>query len=297
VRRYGGKAEVTVDHLDDAFASFDDDSNDTDHLGDDVVWETVGDDVLVLDSDAATVYHLTGDLADEADVALASDISSRRAFMTKLAKAAGVGAVTALALPTAAAASSHPVGTSPPLINPQLLTVSLANSAYGSVTSSPVGINTASNVFTSSFEKDQVVTLTAVPNAGATTVWSGVDSSDGNTATVTMDIPKTVTVTFQYALTVQVRKSGNWPAANSNPSVTTDLGGISVTGTTTTYAGTTGTSVGTITAGETVTLTGSWTGTGGGVITWTNATGVPDQPLKATTVMDGVKTVSASFAK
>ena len=62
----------------------------------------------------------------------------------------------------------------------------------GTVTSDPAG---------SYYNAGQTVSLTATPQAGFSLAnWAGVDSSNGNTAQVTMSAPKVVTATFGEAL-------------------------------------------------------------------------------------------------
>ena len=68
------------------------------------------------------------------------------------------------------------------------------------VTVSPTGAGTVNKVPAGGYIEDTEVTLTAVANSGYTFIsWSGVDSSDGNTATITMDSDKAVTASFEVA--------------------------------------------------------------------------------------------------
>ena len=66
---------------------------------------------------------------------------------------------------------------------------------------SPTGAGTVNKVpvqHAQGYIEDTEVTLTAIANSGYTFIsWSGVDSSDGNTATITMDSAKAVAASFQ----------------------------------------------------------------------------------------------------
>jgi uncharacterized repeat protein (TIGR01451 family) len=75
------------------------------------------------------------------------------------------------------------------------LSVSLAGTGTGSVTSSPAGINCPGDC-SENYDHGTVVTLTAAPGTGSTFAgWSG-DCSGTGTCMVTMDAAKSVTATF-----------------------------------------------------------------------------------------------------
>ena len=126
------------------------------------------------------------------------------------------------------------------------LTVGLAGTGTGTVTSSPVGIS-CPGTCTANFTSGTVVTLMETPAAGSTfTGWSGACSGTGGCA-VTMSSSKSVTATFSTG-----------PAVTLSPS-SLSFGTLAI---------------GTISAGKTVTLknTGSSTLTISGIaITGTNA--------------------------
>ena len=86
------------------------------------------------------------------------------------------------------------------------LAVNISPSGSGTVTKSP-----SKNTYCSG----EQVTLTAIPNSGYTfSSWSGVDSSSGTTAYVTMNGNKSVTANFStspcvYTMTVSISPSGS----------------------------------------------------------------------------------------
>ncbi len=89
------------------------------------------------------------------------------------------------------------------------ITVALAGSGSGTITSDPAGI-TCGATCASTFPPDTVVTLTAEPAVGSVFVsWGGACSGTTPTCTVTADAAKDVTATFDVATyTVTVTKSG-----------------------------------------------------------------------------------------
>jgi hypothetical protein len=66
----------------------------------------------------------------------------------------------------------------------------------GHVTSSPAGIDCSGGGCTATYAGGTVVTLTASPSALQSVSWSGCDTADGNTCTVTMAAARQVTATF-----------------------------------------------------------------------------------------------------
>ena len=101
------------------------------------------------------------------------------------------------------------------------LTVTVVGSG-GTVNSSPGGIVNCSSTggdCTENYSANTLVTLTASPQTGWTTSWSGCDSSSGNTCTVTMSTTKAVTTTFtQNTFTLTVSKTGNGSISSTNVS-------------------------------------------------------------------------------
>lgn len=93
------------------------------------------------------------------------------------------------------------------------LTVSMTGTGSGKVTSSPAGIDCASDC-SESYGAGDDITLTATEDAGSKFIgWSGCNSVSGNTCAVTMDTDKKITALFglsfgnQYSLALS--KSGN----------------------------------------------------------------------------------------
>jgi hypothetical protein len=89
------------------------------------------------------------------------------------------------------------------------LSIDYAGTGWGYVASSPSGSECGINCYYSG----TAVTLTATPNVGHSfTGWSGCDSVNGNTCTVTMNQNRTVTATFTlqyYQLSVQKSGTGS----------------------------------------------------------------------------------------
>jgi hypothetical protein len=84
---------------------------------------------------------------------------------------------------------------------PFTLTVTLAGTGTGTVTSNPTGINCLGDC-SESYPENTVVTLTATPASGSTFAgWSGGCSGSSPTTTVTMNADKTCTATFQLPTT------------------------------------------------------------------------------------------------
>jgi type VI secretion system Hcp family effector len=91
------------------------------------------------------------------------------------------------------------------------LTVTLAGSGSGTVTSAPAGIDCGVSC-TASYDSGTLVTLSAAPDANSTfAAWSG-DCAGTGQCVVTMDAAKAVTATFtpvQHALTVTLAGAGS----------------------------------------------------------------------------------------
>jgi len=79
-----------------------------------------------------------------------------------------------------------------------ILTVSLAGSSDGSITSAPAGINcgNTSNVCAAAFSSGSTVSLTATPNNGNTFLGFGGCAASGNTCSVILNGDITVTAGF-----------------------------------------------------------------------------------------------------
>jgi hypothetical protein len=91
------------------------------------------------------------------------------------------------------------------------LTVSKNGTGSGTVTSNPAGINCGSTC-SANFAQGSTVTLSATPASGSSFAgWSGACSGTGS-CTVTMDAAKSVTATFNAALTITVAKPANAPS-------------------------------------------------------------------------------------
>ncbi len=116
--------------------------------------------------------------------------------------------------------------------NNDSLTVYLAGTGSGTVTSSPIGINCGSTCL-ASYASGTPVTLTTTTASGSTfTGWSGGGCSGTGTCTVTMNVAQTVTATFADAqaptlptnLTATVASSSqinlSWTASTDNVGVT-----------------------------------------------------------------------------
>lgn len=112
---------------------------------------------------------------------------------TKFLLPAGVIAVFALALPSAASAT----GCTPPYCPSHTVTVKKAGTGSGSVASSPAGINCGAQC-SAPFEEKTTVTLTAQAASGSTFAgWSGGGCSGAGSCVLTMGAADvTVTATF-----------------------------------------------------------------------------------------------------
>ena len=92
---------------------------------------------------------------------------------------------------------------------PMTLTVSLAGSGTGAVTSVPAGVSCGTDC-TEDYPGGTVVTLTATPSAGSLfNFWSGACSGPSRTCTVTMDSAKSVTAVFAPGATLSVSIAGS----------------------------------------------------------------------------------------
>ncbi len=126
--------------------------------------------------------------------------------------------VLALVLPFAACGGGSS-NTNPPPPPPQAnpLTVSLAGSGVGTVSSSPTGIN-CGNTCVGNFSKGTTVQLTASPSPSSTFGgWSGACSGTG-TCQVTTNSAQSVTATFNvpgFTLTVTTSGSGSGTVSSS----------------------------------------------------------------------------------
>lgn len=81
------------------------------------------------------------------------------------------------------------------------LTIEVAGTGLGSVTSSPEGIDCGT---TCTLASDKEIVLTATPAAGSTfTKWDGCETATENTCTITLKEDKTITATFDKTATGQ----------------------------------------------------------------------------------------------
>lgn len=99
------------------------------------------------------------------------------------------------------------------------LTANRAGNGFGSINSTPAGINNCTAATCSAiFNYDTIVTLTASANLGSTfNGWSGASCSGTGTCVVTMDAAKTVTATMSlltYTLSVNTTGSGTGSVAS-----------------------------------------------------------------------------------
>jgi CSLREA domain-containing protein len=104
-------------------------------------------------------------------------------------------------------------------VQQRTLTVTLAGTGSGTVTSSPTGINCPGDC-TEDYNHGTVVTLTATSNVGSGLAgWTNCDSPSGNQCTMTMNAGKTVTATFSLSqFTLSVTKAGSGSGTvTSNP--------------------------------------------------------------------------------
>ncbi len=98
------------------------------------------------------------------------------------------------------------------------LSVNLAGTGSGRVTSTPSGINCTADC-SAGFPTGTVVTLTAIPSSGSTFAgWSGSGCSGTGTCTVTMNVNQSVTATFTALPsmnTLTVNKTGTGAASGT----------------------------------------------------------------------------------
>lgn len=156
----------------------------------------------------------------------------------------------------------------------------------GSVTSNPAGIDCGSDC-QHDYDENTAVTLTAVPDEGASpdVSWTGDCASATNTCTVTMDAAKTVDATFTAAgsRSLSVSKEGNGTVTSSSvPTQETQINcGATCASTTASYPD-----------GTIVTLTAT-PGQEGMLITWGgHCSGTGET---CTLTMDAAKSVSVKF--
>jgi hypothetical protein len=105
----------------------------------------------------------------------------------------------------------------PPIL--RLLTITVAGSGAGTVTSSPGIINTSTSQ-SESFVDGTVVQLTATATAGSFVGWSGdvpVGHENDNPLTVTMDQARNITATFNAFAVVVVRNTSLINPSTVNP--------------------------------------------------------------------------------
>ncbi len=153
--------------------------------------------------------------------------------------------------------------------------LTVTNAGGGTVSSSPAGIS-CSGTCSANYNSGTTVTLTATPNAGATSFvsWIGADSVSGNTATVTMLSARSVTATFSYPLSV---------ANSGGGTVTSSPSGISCPGTCSTNYN----------YGTTITFTAT-PSAGATFVGWSGADSVSGNT--ATVAMTSARLVTATFA-
>jgi len=114
------------------------------------------------------------------------------------------------------------------------LTVAIAGSGTGNVTSSPSGINTAGGVNNFDFSENEVVTLTATPTVGSSfTNWTGDCSGTNTSVAVTMDADKNCTASFEAVSFPEINITGNGQSiadGDDSPSAAdhTDFGSANV---------------------------------------------------------------------
>lgn len=142
------------------------------------------------------------------------------------------------------------------------LTVNKTGTGQGNVTPSSGTLTWTGATGTGAYSKGTAVTLSAIAATGSTfSHWTGCDSVNANTCTVSMTAAKSVTVTFtlnQYLLTATAAGSGAGSLAANG-------GGLSFT-----YPASKTGSV-KINHGATVTLTA--TGTNGSTVSWSGTSG------------------------
>lgn len=154
-------------------------------------------------------------------------------------------------------------GTQPPVGTSYELTVTVAGSGTGTVTSDPGDIDTGASVFDDAFAADTEVTLTAVAAAGSSFAgWTGACTGATSPCVVTMDAAKSVTATFTLDITAEPEDlTVNVVAGGSSSgSVTSSPAGIDVDDVD-------GSATASFDVGATVTLTA--TATAGGFAGWT----------------------------
>jgi uncharacterized repeat protein (TIGR02543 family) len=96
-------------------------------------------------------------------------------------------------------------------------TLTLTRTGGGTIVSDPSGIYCGATC-SATLTKNTIVTLTAIPDSGATfTGWSGACTGTG-ACQVTMDASKTVSATFRFLLVAQVANGGTGGYIASNPS-------------------------------------------------------------------------------
>lgn len=111
------------------------------------------------------------------------------------------------------------------------LTLTLAGTGAGTVTSSPAGITCGSGC-SASFTGGTKVTLTAAPASGSVFAgWSGAGCSGTGTCSVTMNAAETVTATFNlpppnFALTVSITQPSSSPGSGAGTGTVTSQAGL-----------------------------------------------------------------------
>jgi List-Bact-rpt repeat protein len=157
------------------------------------------------------------------------------------------------------------------------MTVTLAGSGSGTVTSSPLGINCGSDCL-ETYDQGTSVTLTATAASGSRfDSWSGCDSTAGNQCTVNVNSVESVTATFIKVWDLTVTKTGS-----GSGTVTSSPSGINCGGTCT-AAFDQGASVTLTATAESGSLFTGWSGEG------CSGTGT------CIVTMDAAKSVTANF--
>jgi uncharacterized repeat protein (TIGR02543 family) len=160
------------------------------------------------------------------------------------------------------------------------LTVNMAGTGSGTVTSDPTGISCSSGTCSHSFDYGTLVTLSASVSTGSTfTGWDGEGCSGTGTCQVTMSAARSVTATFTlntYALDVTMAGTGSG-TVTSNPA------GITCTNGTCSHSFNYNTSVTLSASASTGSTFTGWSGA------CTNSTGT------CTVTMDAAKSVTATF--
>ena len=152
--------------------------------------------------------------------------------------------------------TTSPIASSIVTSAPQLLSVTVAGSGTGTITSQPSGLNCSSSC-SALFDTSSTVTLTAAADVGSVfTGWSGGGCTGTDTCQVTLDAMTTVTATFVPVYPLSVT-----PAGSGTGSVTSQPTGVDCGVTcSTSYAS--GTSVTLTATADPGSRFGGWSGEG-----------------------------------